>query len=140
MDFLLVPIVIGAIVAVAAAYSRRQAHRCAERRARVSVIAATAASNRDLAATAPRRDAAARARADLHFGYASARSPHYRADVDPDLAQQLRPVQVIRVKDQREREALQRSVPKHMKAVFVVEDETQARVTVRLPRPERPGT
>jgi hypothetical protein len=105
----------------------------------VRVIAGAVSPARDLAATLPRRDAERKACIDRHFGYERDRRPSYRPDVNEDLAAQLRPVQVVRVKSAAEREALRDSAPEHLRVVFVEEDDPEARVTVPLPqpRPER---
>ena len=103
--------------------------------ARVRVIADAVLPARDLAATLPRRNAELRARIDRHFGYESARRPSYRADVNEELAARLRPVQVVRVKSEAERNAIREQAPKHLRLVFLMEDDPKAKVTVSLPRP-----
>ncbi len=104
----------------------------------VRVIAGAVSPARDLAATLPRRDAARRARLDRHFGYERDRRPSYQPDLSEERAAQLRPVQVIHVKSVAEREALSEGAPKHLKVVFIEEEDPEVRVTVPLPRP-RPG-
>jgi hypothetical protein len=104
----------------------------------VRVIAGATRPARDLAATLPRHDAERRAQLDRHYGYELERRPSYRPDLDDEEAARLRPVQVIRVKSKAERESLGRDAPGHLNVVFVEESDSEARVTVPLPR-RRPG-
>lgn len=102
------------------------------------MIAGAARAGRDLGATMPRRDAERRARLDRHYGYERKRKPSYRPELGRDEAAGLRPVQVIRVKSKAEAEALRKEAPAHLKVVFVEESNSEARVTVPLPR-RQPG-
>ena len=102
----------------------------------VSIVASIDAPNRNLSATLPCRSQAS-AEADRLFGYERIRDPSFRPDVDDLLAHQLRPMQIVRVRDRSERKALTERVPPHMNVVFVEDDVPSA--TVTAPLPQRPG-
>jgi hypothetical protein len=71
------------------------------------------------------------------FSYERARDPRFRSDLDSDLADLLKPVQVIRVSSASEREDLEGSIPPHIRVVFVEEEPPpRSAVTVPLPRRE----
>lgn len=88
----------------------------------VRVVTRVDAPNRNLSATLPHRNHAL-AEADRHFyGYERVRAPRYRPDLDEGRAEELRPVQVIRVGSRAEREEIERQVPPHLKVIFLEED------------------
>jgi hypothetical protein len=100
----------------------------------VCIIAASPGTMRDLAASAPRRDSEQRARSDRHFGYASVRRPRYRDELDLEMAEVLRPTQVVRVRDAAERVRLEASIPEELNVVFVELSAPEPGGTVPLPR------
>jgi hypothetical protein len=91
----------------------------------VHVVTSVDAPNRNLSATLPRRSQAT-ADADRHFGYEGVRTPRYRPNMDPERAELLRPLQIIRVANEAEREALEKQTPPHINAVFVENGRTPA--------------
>jgi len=98
------------------------------------VVANVDAPNRNLSETLPQRNRA-QAEADRHFyGYERVRAPRYRPNVDEDRAEELRPVQVIRVSNQIEREQIAQQIPPHLKVIFLEEDPVQSTVAPPLSR------
>jgi hypothetical protein len=92
------------------------------RQGQVRVVANVDAPNRNLSETLPRRSRAI-AEADRHFyGYERVRAPRYMPDFDQEQTDVLRPVQVIRVGSQAEREEIERQIPPHLKVIFLEED------------------
>ncbi len=74
------------------------------------------------------------------FEYERARDPRFRSDVNDDTADQLRPVQVVRISSASERDELSKNMPAHIHALFVEATPAQEPViSVPMPRRDRPA-
>jgi len=85
---------------------------------RIHVIAGVEAPNRDWAATLPNATSAAAAW-DRCFEYAWLREPRCESSDARQLSGHLRPLQVVRVRDEHEQIALERQAPRYMRLLFV---------------------
>jgi hypothetical protein len=111
---------------------RRRDREWFERIHQVRILAQIEAPNRDLGATLPQRNQAS-ANADRYFALERARDPRFRPDQNTDEVDALRPVQIVRVDSDSEREALSQDAPAHIRVHFVAEQRPPRRVSGPIP-------